>query len=582
MNRKPDILIRCRRSKSTRVYQTIALLSFLLGSFVVSKILYDGNLSIDVEPSSISRHLLSDDENDELSQYPDDVFTKSQRQQGAVLLHIIGVTYMFAALAIICDEFFVPSLDVICEKLDLQDDVAGATFMAAGGSAPELATSFIGTFVSKSNVGFGTIVGSAVFNILFVIGACALVSPGNIHLTWWPLARDSSFYALALGVLIACFADRKVHTWEAFLLFLVYIVYVTFMKFNQSAEIRLRRLLGLPGDSEKQNVKAVPQDGKNSVEMMPAKNQDESKISETNEKKKTKITFGMHTLFSSQKKLGDEELEDVKTGDKRKARRSWTIARIKVMSRVRKRKSMSDIVLMAMADPEQVSDKGLMSSNQNANASSENGGEEQEDDDEDDDGPMDLEWPSTTSKQISYVILAPLTFLLYYTIPDVRREGNEKFYALTFILSILYIGFFSYFMVWWVTLVGDTLSIPSQIMGLTVLAIGTSVPDLLESVIVAKQGKADMAISSSIGSNIFDITIGLPIPWFLFTLAYQRSIDVGTDGLFISVILLFGMLICCIITIAVSGWEMNRTLGGSFFILWIIFVTISLLVEFLA
>ena len=47
-----------------------------------------------------------------------------------------------------------------------------------------------------------------------------------------------------------------------------------------------------------------------------------------------------------------------------------------------------------------------------------------------------------------------------------------------------------------------------QIIGLTVLAAGTSVPDLLTSVIVARKGFGDMAISSSIGSNIFDITVG--------------------------------------------------------------------------
>lgn len=40
------------------------------------------------------------------------------------------------------------------------------------------------------------------------------------------------------------------------------------------------------------------------------------------------------------------------------------------------------------------------------------------------------------------------------------------------------------------------------------LAAGTSVPDLLTSVIVARKGFGDMAISSSIGSNIFDITVG--------------------------------------------------------------------------
>jgi sodium/potassium/calcium exchanger 2 len=48
---------------------------------------------------------------------------------------------MFIALAIVCDEFFVPTLSVIIERLKITEDVAGATFMAAGGSAPELFTS---------------------------------------------------------------------------------------------------------------------------------------------------------------------------------------------------------------------------------------------------------------------------------------------------------------------------------------------------------------------------------------------------------------------------------------------------------
>ena len=61
-------------------------------------------------------------------------------------------------------------------QLKITPDVAGATFMAAGGSAPELFTSIIGVFIAKSDVGIGTIVGSAVFNILFVIAACAFAA----------------------------------------------------------------------------------------------------------------------------------------------------------------------------------------------------------------------------------------------------------------------------------------------------------------------------------------------------------------------------------------------------------------------
>ena len=54
-------------------------------------------------------------------------------------------------------------------------------------------------------------------------------------------------------------------------------------------------------------------------------------------------------------------------------------------------------------------------------------------------------------------------------------------------------------------------------MGITFLAAGTSVPDAMASVMVARQGQGDMAVSNTIGSNVFDICIGLALPWFVQT-----------------------------------------------------------------
>ncbi|TWW63177.1 Sodium/potassium/calcium exchanger 2 [Takifugu flavidus] len=174
--------------------------------------------------------------NESAAQYPSDLFTIQQRVRGAAALHAFGMIYMFIALAIVCDEFFVPALTVITEKLSISDDVAGATFMAAGGSAPELFTSIIGIFISHSNVGIGTIVGSAVFNILFVIGMCAIFSKEILNLTWWPLFRDVSFYILDLILLIVFFLDNVISVWESLTLLSGYAAYVIFMKFNSSVE----------------------------------------------------------------------------------------------------------------------------------------------------------------------------------------------------------------------------------------------------------------------------------------------------------------------------------------------------------
>lgn len=169
-------------------------------------------------------------------EYPEDIFSIEDRRRGWVILHIFGMMYMFISLAIVCDEYFVPALGVITDKLAISDDVAGATFMAAGGSAPELFTSLIGVFIARSNVGIGTIVGSAVFNILFVIGMCALFSREVLHLTWWPLFRDVSFYIFDLILLIIFFLDNVIMWWESMMLVTGYTLYVTFMKFNVQIE----------------------------------------------------------------------------------------------------------------------------------------------------------------------------------------------------------------------------------------------------------------------------------------------------------------------------------------------------------
>ena len=49
--------------------------------------------------------------------FPPELFTETQLEHGAVTLHVIGIIYMFYALALVCDEYFVPSLDVITEKV---------------------------------------------------------------------------------------------------------------------------------------------------------------------------------------------------------------------------------------------------------------------------------------------------------------------------------------------------------------------------------------------------------------------------------------------------------------------------------
>lgn len=88
---------------------------------------------------------------------------------------------------------------------------------------------------------------------------------------------------------------------------------------------------------------------------------------------------------------------------------------------------------------------------------------------------------------------------------------------ISLIFSMVWISFYSYFMVWMITIIGSTLGIPDTVMGLTFVAAGVSVPDALSSIAVIKEGYGDMAVSNAVGSNVFDILICLGLPWFIQT-----------------------------------------------------------------
>lgn len=75
---------------------------------------------------------------------PDFLVGRRMGPELALLIHVLIVVYLFLCISILCVEHFMPSLDQMSRKLGLSEDVAGATLMAIGSSAPELFTSIIG------------------------------------------------------------------------------------------------------------------------------------------------------------------------------------------------------------------------------------------------------------------------------------------------------------------------------------------------------------------------------------------------------------------------------------------------------
>lgn len=148
----------------------------------------------------------------------------------AIILSILILIVSFYLLAIIVDEFFVGSLDKIAHRLKISYEVAGATFMAAGSSAPELFTTLFAVLKGSdhSDIGAGTIVGSAIFNILVIIGASAMFR--RAKLTWQPVIRDMLFYCISIVALLISFKDGQITLIEALSFVGIYAIYIYAVK----------------------------------------------------------------------------------------------------------------------------------------------------------------------------------------------------------------------------------------------------------------------------------------------------------------------------------------------------------------
>lgn len=341
-----------------------------------------------------------------------------------LIVYILVLIISFYLLAVICEEFFVKSLDIISDKLKLSSDVAGATFMAVGSSAPEFFTAFYAILRQGSeDVGSGTIVGSAIFNILVIIGASAAFR--RAKLTWQPVIRDTLFYVITIILLLLFFWDGKIVLYEAITFILMYGVYIL-------AVIHWKKIL--------------PYNDVNPIDIIE---------------------------------------KDIKKN------------KLAQMS-----KSLLNIL-----------------------------------------------------------------------IPDPDKKPN--LFMVTFGMSIVFLAGLSFLLVESAVGMGHILNINPTIIALTVLAGGTSIPDLLSSVIVAKQGRGDMAVSNAVGSNIFDILLCLGLPWAIAIVLFGKPVIVSTENLMSSVFLLFATVIAILFILIVRNWTIGRKSGIiliSLYVLYLIYM----------
>lgn len=142
----------------------------------------------------------------------------------------IGKSILFTlgglAGIIIGGQLVVDSASDIATSLGMSENLVGLTIVAVGTSLPELVTSIVAARKGESDIAIGNVVGSNVFNILFVLAASAAITPMNIGAQ--SLVDLIVLIAITLLTYVFCVTQKKVTRPEGVTLVLIYVGYMTY------------------------------------------------------------------------------------------------------------------------------------------------------------------------------------------------------------------------------------------------------------------------------------------------------------------------------------------------------------------
>eukprot|EP00727_Mastigamoeba_balamuthi_P007823 m51a1_g3661 putative sodium potassium calcium exchanger 4 isoform 1 (655) ;mRNA; f:235656-238345 len=568
---------------------------------------------------------------------------------GGLLLYFALVAYIFYGFEIICDEFFVPALNVTCDRLGIPDDVAGATLMALGGNMPDIFSGATGVLILHTNVGAGTIVGSLLFNHLCIIGAAALAVPGGIVLELRSLTRDLLFYALSLGLLLVFLIDEYITAAESTTLVAVYVVYMLVCSLSSrinSACARAfrccaprapagheRELLSEPliaGEhvdlsvaGEPVNYGAVPSVAAATGAEAPAapaatpeaagqepRQRLERESARAFEAVKQRLSerlptghqvgfdYGevhMHgymwkkSHFYSKARVSsrmwqkrwfalDEELwycrNPLFPEQQRRVVPLWCAFRIEhdeedtrvfhVHTTQIKYTFRAPTTILAHQWADAMRERVSFIRDSCPDLSTDKGVVTEAHADDDDESLFAV--PEKAGQRALWAVTLPWALLFSFTIPNVKRHRFRNLFAVSMLLVIAWLAVMAYGMVWAAERFACIVGIPQDIMGLSITAIGASLPSLFSSVIAAREGSASMAVSNAFGANVCSILVAFGLPCFLQSVLVERGrpYHIASDSIPTAVVVLTGALALFVAVIAATRLRIGRALGGVF------------------
>jgi Ca2+/Na+ antiporter len=427
-----------------------------------------------------------------------------------VFVEVVLFVFSFAGLAIVCDDHLVVSLETLCVRWEVREDIAGASFMAFGSAAPEIIVNIVSTVKAASkllkvgkdspgyqqalneagadtSLGVSAILGSGIIAFSLIPGMCGLFAGQTLFLKRRPLARDVGTYSLSLLMLVLFIHDGEIERYEAALMFSVYIGYIILLSTAPKCRKQYKEQKAVSPASlyerfmdEEDDMGAPKIKRKKSFVLEVQAEMQEQADKETQQMVEDRFSedeiFDMRRAFA----LFD-------TGDGKVARADiWRVLQVLGEEKHSAEDGEAMISCVELADEFSVEFMEFCGAM------------------------VKREETESLFDKVLETVFMPLHLAFKYTCPPCEYGGPwENWYPVTFLVAFTWVSFFSYMVGAVVTRWVALLEAPIAFFGLAFVAIGAEIPDTIQSVTVAKKGYGSMAVSNGLGSQICNINIGL-------------------------------------------------------------------------
>jgi sodium/potassium/calcium exchanger 6 len=534
----------------------------------------------------------------------------------SLVVLVVYLLYTIMLLASTADNFFVIELQTLASILKLSDDVAGVTLLALGNGAPDIFTAVVGLGQDDFQLALSDLMGGGIFINTIVLGSVLLVTaPGKLEVDKKPFLRDLGMYVLCTLAVFFVSIDGKVDMLEALAFIVGYVGYIVFVLVTAVDEsdadadadadgvegggMGMGMGMGMDKDMD------VDTDMRLSTALLS-----DSSMEAGAAPKKAKSLDGASTTLTTFPGFRPSNVNHIQRNShtSRESFRQYSLAAHFIHHT--SPTAEDDSRLLGFNDYPSVSEDGYASTIL-----------------------WWLEYPLSVLRHLSIPSADPfwdknrrilssvspvLSFQLIilaakgvaafkYTLPHVNinlslaafvlsviisialwvtsnNDHQPKYFTVSvlyaFVMSIVWLDLIANEIVALLETLGLLMGVGTSILGLTVLAWGNSVGDLVADTATAKAGKVKTAIASCFGSPLLSALVGLGIALTVTTGQEHGSVatTIDTQNFFAMMTLLFTLF-----TSGVVFWKCNfkppRGYAYFLFAVYFVFLVVSCLLE---